>query len=205
MKKLTRLWQAFVLTSAIATTTGFSQEHFTNVLWTLNEQGLGTFSAMTLDPYPDSVVGYTLGSLETDPVSGLVGLAYHLGGVAVLAGDVLLVEPGGDISDLIRFDGTDRVFFFSELEPGELNPDLADVIQIPEAINPVILSEIGPEWNNGALYAPAPGMPGFDPSETLLGVQYVFISDVPEPGSLSLLLCGVGLLGFTAAQRRIRS
>ncbi len=59
-------------------------------------------------------------------------------------------------------------------------------------------TEAGP---NGYVYLASSGMPGED--GTGVPVQYTFISDVPEPGSLSLLLGGLGLLcGFKLLRRK---
>jgi hypothetical protein len=120
-----------------------------------------------------------------------------------VAGDVVLLEPDaptGTISDLLRFDGN-GVYFFSELEPNETNPDMADVPIIPPAINPVVLMEVGSEGNNGVLYIPGPGQPGYDLSGVLPGIRYDIISDIPEPASATLLLAGVGLWLLNAARR----
>src|SRR5262249_27401532 len=153
--------------------------------------GLGTLQG-------GGIVGYSIGTNKVDPVSGTATLWYNVGFPA-LPGDVVLFEPGGggntNISDLIRFDGQGGMFFFSELEPGEINPDPADVPILPgtNPLLPVIfLNEIGPEGNNGALYKPLAGQPGFDPTGVFPGLQYNFISDaVPEPSPAALMLCGV--------------
>jgi hypothetical protein len=66
----------------------------------------------------------------------------------------------------------------------------------------VNLQEIGPEGNNGAIYTPSPGQPGYDPGFL---PTYNFVSDgvVPEPGTAMLLALGGPAL-VAAAQRRRR-
>jgi len=198
MKSLRKILLVASLTSAMAAATALSQP-FPNALWSFNEQGLGLFNGGT-------TIGYSLGTNRVDPVSGMSTLWYSVGGPPVLAGDVVLIEPQtSQISDLIRFDGQGGLYFFSDLEPGELNPDPADVPQLPAPINPVVLNEVGPEGNNGAFYLPGPGMPGFDPTGVLPGLQYQFISDVPEPSSMALLITGAGLLALKLVRSKRHS
>jgi hypothetical protein len=63
--------------------------------------------------------------------------------------------------------------------------------------------EVGPEGNNGAVYTPTAGQPGFDPSEP----TYHFISDgsavVPEPASIAILGAGFVGIAFIVWRRRI--
>jgi hypothetical protein len=173
---------------------------YTNETWTVDENG----PALLQGP---SLVGYSNGTNKLDLVSGLVGWYYFLG-VPSMAGDVLLLEPGTggtNYSDLLRFDGTGGVYFFSDLEPGELNPDHADVpvMPTPAGSNMVFLAEIGPEGNNGAFYRPLPGQPGYDTSGLLPGLAYNIVSDVvPEPHVAILAMTGGGLLLATRARRR---
>jgi len=108
----------------------------------------------------------------------------------VAPGDVLLFENPQHtlVSDMIRFSGN-QVFFFSDKEPGETNPDLADVDLIPNPILGFVSLDETPftEGNNGAVYTPVAGGPG-DPG---FPVQYNIISDaVPEPTSLALAVMG---------------
>ena len=113
MKSLRKILLVASLTSAMAAATALSQP-FPNALWSFNEQGLGLFNGGT-------TIGYSLGTNRVDPVSGMSTLWYSVGGPPVLAGDVVLIEPQtSQISDLIRFDGQGGLYFFSDLEPGEL-------------------------------------------------------------------------------------
>ena len=99
------------------------------------------------------------------------------------------------------FDGA-GVYFFSELEPNETNPDSADVAVLLQPINPVILIEVGPEGNNGVLYIPDLGQPGYDTSGVLPGIGYNIVSDVPEPASAILVLAGAGLWVLNSSRRK---
>jgi len=159
---------------------------FPNETWYIDENGPALLNDGPL-------VGYSNGHYQVDPISGIQGWYYNLGGTNVnVPGDVILLEPQappGTVSDLLRFDGN-GVYFFSDLEPDETNPDKADVPVIPQAINPVVLTEVGPEGNNGVLYIPVSGQPGCDTSGVLPGIRYNIISDVPEPGATTLLLSG---------------
>jgi len=131
---------------------------------------------------------------------------YYRWGTPTVPGDVLLHElgaPTNQFSDVLRFDGQGGMYFFSEREAGQLNPDPADVFVLPQPQpGAVALFETGPEGNNGAFYTPGPGQPGFDTSGIFPGVSYNFISDVPEPGSVGLLLIAAGIAGFRMRQGR---
>jgi hypothetical protein len=195
MKPVTRVLLAFALTSTIAATTAVGQP-FANELWTVDENGPAILSPRS----GGGLVGYSNGSYRQDPISGLTGWYYGLGGLIYVPGDVLLIEPQtSQPSDLLRFDAG-GVFFFSEREPGEPYPDMADVFQLPAPINPVILLEVGPEGNNRAHYAPDLGMPGYADPAIFPGLQYDFISDVPEPSTFALT--GLGAVALMIFRRR---
>ena len=122
-----------------------------------------------------------------------------------IVGDLLIDEPGGGLSDLVRWNGNGTVVFYSDLpEAGEI-PDLAD-IGLPTVFYPNLLevvetglfgsvyTEAGP---NGYVYIPRPGKPGFDPNGPTS--QYTIISDIPEPGTEALVW--LGLVAFLAVIR----
>jgi hypothetical protein len=195
MKNMTKTMLAIAGISAFIITPAFAQP-FPGSTWTIDENG----PALLSNP-----AGFSQGLYKPDPISGIVGWYYPLAGTPSVPGDVVLLEsqaPSGAPSDLLRFDGTGGVYFFSDEDgPPFAN---ADVPVMPQPINPVVINEVGPEGNNGAFYVPGPGQPGYDLSGILPGIQYNIISDspVPEPASAALLLAGAGLGLLNAARRR---
>jgi hypothetical protein len=180
MKKLTKAAIVFGFTLAVASSTSFAQFTFT-----IDEFG-GPLTSLP------STIG-------PDPSGGVAGpvLIYTLP-FAVVPGDVILSEPGlppTPDSDVIRFwnptgiNQTEVIFYsdFSTTDPADAPADVGLPTQF---FNPIRITEVGPEGNNGAIYNALPGMPG----STSAPVQYNIISDVPEPGTGALLLSGVGLL-----------
>jgi hypothetical protein len=152
------------------------------------------------------------GFLQLDPgPGGLPNALTFTTPVGLVAGDLVLQEPGGGISDLIRWNANNATLvFYSDIETSDLPPfDSAD-IGLPTAFYPNVFSvtetglfgqpysETGP---NGYVYVPAVGQPGYDPSNTP-GNQptYTIISDVPEPGTVALV--GLSLVGALAVIRR---
>lgn len=188
MKELLKVLLPVGAAFAIVVTTALGQTE----TWTVDENGPAIL-------FGNPIVGFAQGTNKVDPASGIFGWYYPLG--PSVPGDVLLLEPQVSTnSDLLRFDGN-GVFFFSDLELGDPNPDKADVPIMPNPINPVILNEVGSEGgSNGVVYAPGPGMPGFDLSGELPGLQYNIISDVPEPGTMALV--GLGAMGLLVISRR---
>ena len=119
---------------------------------------------------------------------------------------------GGATSDVIRFNPTENcsnsvgcLAFYSDI--GDGSDSLAD-IGFPTSFYTNVLTrlEVGPEGDNGFVYTPTAGQPGF-----VAGaggpVTYVIKSDsaVPEPGSLLLLANGLIGIGFVRSRRRQRS
>jgi hypothetical protein len=185
MKKLTKAAIVFGFTLAVASSTSFAQFTFT-----IDEFGVGSFGGAN--------VPFTIGP---DPSGGVAGpvLIYTLP-FAVVPGDVILSEPGlppTPDSDVIRFwnptgiNQTEVIFYsdFSTTDPADAPADVGLPTQF---FNPIRITEVGPEGNNGAVYVANLGLPG----STSAPVQYNIISDtpVPEPGTGALLLSGVGLL-----------
>jgi hypothetical protein len=197
MKNMTKTMLAIAGISAFIITPAFAQP-FPGSTWTIDENGPALIGG-------GGLAGYSQGLYQMDPISGIVGWYYPLAGTPSVPGDVVLLEsqaPSGAPSDLLRFDGTGGVYFFSDMDGPPF--DKADVPVIPQPINPVVLNEVGPEGNNGAFYTPLPGQPGFDTSGVFPGISYNIISDspVPEPASATLLLAGAGLWLLNAARRR---
>jgi hypothetical protein len=157
---------------------------------TVDENGNGNFNGT---PLP-----FTLAP-DPSPGGGASVLTYSLP-FAGSPGDVLLLEPGstGVLSDLIRFNGNGTLLFYSDVSAVDPADALADV-GLPSEFSPVQLTiqELGPEGNNGAVYTPGPGQPGFDPAFL---PSYNIVSDVPEPASFGLV--GLGLLGIRLCCKR---
>jgi hypothetical protein len=177
---------------ALATWLTTAPEVFAQVVTvTVDENGHGTATI------PGSVIPL-LSSRSPDPgPGGLPGaLTYSIAppvpSFTLVQGDVTLSEPGtSPLSDLIRFNQNPNVpgslVFYSDVPPIDA---LAD-IGFPTAnyTNLVPMLETGPEGNNGLIYTPTAGMPGF-----VAGTQvtYIFQSDVvPEPASI--IMGGISL------------
>ena len=132
------------------------------------------------------------------------GILYQLPSpFAFESGDVILAEPAGLISDLVRFfnnlqdfgNGTgigNLIFMYSDIDQG-LDSD--DIFPIPadRMFNVVTIPEVGPENGfQGTLY-----------TASLLdgsSISYLLVSDVPEPSSI--LLLGSALLVLTIVVRK---
>jgi uncharacterized repeat protein (TIGR01451 family) len=101
----------------------------------------------------------------------------------LVAGDVIITESAGSLSDVLRFDSTTEgggVFIYSDNADG-VDAPLADV-GLPTALNTnsVTVPEVGPEGANGITYTPTAGQPGFV-SGASGPVTYVFTSDLLAP------------------------
>src|SRR4051812_27638189 len=75
---------------------------------------------ITVDEYGNSLGNIAVGPgfLSPDPISGFVTLTYILP-FPGNAGDVILIEPStSQPSDVIRFPGNGRMYFFSEASEG---------------------------------------------------------------------------------------
>ncbi len=177
---------------------------FGSFVVSLDENGNGSITGL---PAGDTPIPATF---EVDPVSGLTGLFYDLSGIAAAtgfdftSGDVVLALPELSLpSDVIRFNdvgGRQGVFFFSLLD--HIPDGLADVVNLPVPDGPIVLTEIGPEGNNGAQWQPVNvGDPGFVPQAAGLFV-YNFVSDAPEPSTI--VLAGLAAAGLAISWFRRR-
>ena len=159
-----------------------------------------------------SGLGISPGIMQPDPSGGLAAnvLVYNLA-FSVIPGDVVLIEPanpsGQRESDLVRFwnpsgGGPSQIIFYSDFSTTDPADAPADT-GLPSALMPlsIIIPEVGPEGNNGALYTPTPNDPGFILSTAVPPGTYNIISDVPEPSAVALAVLGGGLLIFTLKSR----
>ncbi len=173
-------------TFAIAATTAFSQ----NLLISVDEWGVGYANGTPLKS-----------QIAPDPFSGIATVSYSLPFPAV-PGDVQLIEADGTTSDLLRFDGNSRLFFFSDWSPGD-PPDAPADAGIPAPVAGLLtvsLFETGTEGVLDGYWGYNPGFTG--PGGNSAGAVYDFISDVPEPGPLTLMACGLAILGVVQRRRR---
>jgi hypothetical protein len=156
------------------------------------------------------------GTLGVDPSAPAGGgepvLIYHLP-LQVISGDVEITEPISTavvLSDALRFTdatgiinggataaGSTIMIYYSDIEAGEPNLDLADT-GFPANLgtgNFTTIAEVGTEGNNGFDYMP--GGVAYP-----LNNEYVGISDaVPEPATWAMMLLGFAGLGFAGYRK----
>jgi hypothetical protein len=174
-----------------------------------------TIITFTFDENGNGTVSNGVSSFPLQTVPGQGTLAYNLTtlvGANYTPGDVLVREPGetGQVaSDLLRFTNTTTglglLLVYSDFETGAPK-DLADVgvPGPPYSTNAVLKDEVGAEnGRNGVFgYTPGPNDPGGLAGTTAGQIVYNFISDTPEPASITLAGIGaVGLIGYRLRRR----
>ena len=137
---------------------------------------------------------YQPGQLMPDPTGGVQNgnvLVFNLP-FAGVAGDLLVNEGSlnGPLSDIIRFDGSSHLIFYSSSANGFTEP--ADVPAPPNPLLPNLAYavEYPAQVGNYFDYLPSQGQPGYD----LSSPAYHFIGEVPEPGAGVLVALGAGLM-----------
>jgi hypothetical protein len=133
----------------------------------------------------------------------------------VMQGDLILDEPEGGISDVLRFlnpnapRGPSELLFYSDVENGEAATTFEVGLPLTKLANFHNETETGPpDGNNGFTYTPTPGQPGYFLSVPN-NITYIIHSDsigAPEidPGSMAgaLTLLSTGVLMLTSRRRR---
>ena len=172
---------------------------------TVDENGNGfyTFS----DGRPPVPIAFT-------PIAG-GGLNYFLTVAPPVADGSVILAPGpgdscpgavGPGCDVLTFFGNTLTFTSdaSTADPADSFADSNNPLPFAPGSRLVLISEIGPEGSNGALYAPSLGDPGYGIGTDGQPITYNFISDglatVPEPGSL--LLLGTGIIGILGLRKK---
>jgi hypothetical protein len=178
---------------------------------TVDENGNGFAFSPTPPPMGTLLVLPSATNI-TDPATGLNPLTYSLmSGGLLTPGVVVLTEPGGGISDVIRFDPTvpfpgqlnGVLFFYSDVGDVDVGgPPKAD-IGLPSSLS---ADAVIPENSS---YTPVSATdPGF---VRMLGgtVTYNFLSEGSVPGPIAgagvpgLILAGGGLLAWWRRRRKI--
>ena len=156
MKKHNRAIITVGFSAALAATTALSQP-----LISVDEWGNGAIGGSPL----------TWQTSLLEPFSGMFTLSYNLPFPGV-PGDVSIADSDGTVSDIIRFDGSGHLFFFSDFSVTEPPISLADVGVPPfNAANPVVfLAEVSlPSGADGFWgYTPGFNNPGANVNNLLL-------------------------------------
>jgi hypothetical protein len=177
---------------------------------TVDENGNGVAFNMTLGIMQNLVF-----TIEKDPGPGGLALVltYRIpfDVPSPVAGDVLISEPGGGLSDIVRFNPrgaggvpgyAPALVFYSDAD--NMDSDKADIgLPTDRYALSFPVTEVGNENGNFADYHPGSTDPGFVSG---FDITYRFNSDVPavpEPPAV-LLVSGAGLIlmAYIAAVRR---
>ena len=198
MKRSTPTLLALACACAITPTSLFAQ-----IIYTFDEYGTSSSSSSAPPMSP--------GIMLPDPSGGLtVPVLVYTVPLPLVTGDVVMTEPGnpagGPNSDVVRFwnptgINQTQIIFYSDFSPTDPPDAPADTGLPGQLINPIIIQEVGPEGNNGAVYTPPAAGPGAFPGAL---IQYNIISDgvVPEPGTMALAGLGGALMLLVSRRRR---
>jgi len=176
---------------------------------TIDEYGNGLYAS-------NGVTTPFSGELLQDPSGGLAGsvLVYTLPFNFQQTGDYYLTNSFEPIpqfppltnSDVVRFWGINQIIFYSDTN------DIDDVAKADTGLPATLISpnvgllETGVEGGyQDATHQALNGDPGFAGLVGVTGAQgitYIFISDVPEPGSLAMLAGGLAGLAWFVRRRR---
>jgi len=193
-----------------------------DTIFFLDEVGNGLVQRVSNGQIVGSARLTMLGNI-LDPLdpNGPRPLAYDLVGNRLIGqipqvGDVVLNEPGGSATDLLRFNAAGQLLFYSDNVEGDdarADVGLTATRQGSGLLGNLFTSdEAGLEGvlRNGLQYAPqthtiTSNDPGFLPAAGFGTVTYNFFSDgtIPEPGSFVLLAIGLaGLVGWSHKRKK---
>lgn len=202
MKRLIQGCSILVFVSLIAS--NHAHAAITNAVYNFDEFGHGN---ITLNGADQGTFGATLSPDTT--LGGLANwnvLTYTLP-FAGFQGDVLVRDPaidGSPIMDVLRFDGNFHLIVYSDSlngivdpadTPGPPNPFYSNLLFTDKQHPSVILGF--------ADFTPAYGEPGSDAGLSLPSYHFLDPGVVPEPGTASLILMALGVLGV--ARRRAKA
>jgi hypothetical protein len=192
-----------IAAAAAALTAIVTPGHAQNYSVTLYEDGNGSWSDLGGNTHPLN------GQLSPDPSGGLAGnvLVFTLPFNFQVTGDYRMTEPPGfsSVSDVVRFWANNKIIFYSDIDSEGGGP-LADTGLPVNTLTPLVqLQESGVEggelpgtstWQS-AVWEALPGDPGYAGVVSGHGVQYTFVSEVPEPttGALIMLFFATRYLG----------
>ena len=170
---------AIALASALSATTAFGF----GAIFTIDNQG---------DAFWNNGGGLVPYTLTTDPSSGQIALQYTLPFTAGIGDVQLETSGGGPVTDILRFDGSDHVYFYSTTGTGTLGYVSTLPSPISPAVGPLLLQNSGGVWS--VSYTPTSGQPGYDAAAP--GSIYSIIVYVPEPGLMAFGVGSILLLGL---------
>jgi hypothetical protein len=197
--KISRLLLALVFTVTLSVHTVCAQPSLPT--FSFHENGQGQLEL------PNGFIIPFTGTLTSDPgpgglLSALTFTAHPQ--LAFPAGDVVLLDASGHVSDILRFNpatssssGVTQLIFFYSNDHGGLLADTG----LPSLMygNTVTIHE---SQSGPTIYTPTAGQPGFS-SDTPAGDTYHLFS-TPDTGS-TLLMLGAAVFGLAVIRRKMLS